>query len=38
MQNILSQAFDTPFKSAPFEQIKTEDYLPAFKMHIQSEG
>lgn len=29
--NILLENFDTPFHTAPFEQIKNEDYLPAFQ-------
>lgn len=29
--NILTQKFNTPFHTAPFDQIKNEDYLPAFK-------
>ncbi|MGX9986183.1 M3 family metallopeptidase [Soonwooa purpurea] len=29
--NILTQTFNTPFHTAPFNQIKNEDYLPAFK-------
>lgn len=34
MSDILSTTFNTPFQSAPFEQIKTEDYLPAFEALI----
>ena len=33
--NILLQNFDTPHHSAPFEQIKEEDFLPAFKELIK---
>lgn len=29
--SILNKPFETPYKSAPFSQIKTEDFLPAFK-------
>ncbi|WP_300675683.1 DUF2625 family protein [Soonwooa sp.] len=32
--NILTQNFDTAYHTAPFEQIKNEDYLPAFKQLI----
>lgn len=31
MSNILTQEFNTPKHSAPFDQIKEEDFLPAFK-------
>ena len=31
MSNILTQDFNTPKHSAPFDQIKEEDFLPAFK-------
>lgn len=34
MSDILTATFNTPFQSAPFEQIKTEDYLPAFEAMI----
>ncbi len=34
MSDILITTFNTPFQSAPFEQIKTEDYLPAFEALI----
>ncbi|MBL7704504.1 MAG: M3 family metallopeptidase [Taibaiella sp.] len=34
MSDILTATFNTPFQSAPFEQIKTEDYLPAFEALI----
>lgn len=34
MSDILTTTFNTPFQSAPFEQIKTEDYLPAFEAMI----
>ncbi|WP_139422871.1 M3 family metallopeptidase [Chryseobacterium mulctrae] len=33
--NILTEKFSTPYHSAPFNQIKNEDYLPAFKELIQ---
>lgn len=33
--NILTEKFNTPYQSAPFDQIKNEDYLPAFKALIQ---
>jgi len=33
--NILTQKFNTPYHTAPFSQIKNEDYLPAFKELIQ---
>lgn len=33
--NILTEKFNTPYHSAPFDQIKNEDYLPAFKALIQ---
>lgn len=33
--NILTEKFSTPYHSAPFNQIKNEDYLPAFKKLIQ---
>ncbi len=33
--NILTENFSTPYHSAPFDQIKNEDYLPAFKELIQ---
>ncbi len=36
MNNPLLQSFDTPFETAPFDQIKTEDFLPAFKEAIKS--
>lgn len=29
--NILTEKFNTPYHSAPFNEIKNEDYLPAFK-------
>ena len=32
---ILSEKFHTPYHSAPFDQIKNEDFLPAFKELIQ---
>lgn len=34
MSDILTATFNTPFQSAPFEQIKTADYLPAFEALI----
>ncbi|OJV53082.1 MAG: peptidase M3 [Bacteroidetes bacterium 43-16] len=38
MSDILTTTFNTPFQSAPFEQIKAADYLPAFKaMILQAE-
>lgn len=33
--NILIEKFNTPYHSAPFGDIKNEDYLPAFKELIQ---
>lgn len=33
--NILNSKFETPFETAPFSKIKTEDYLPAFKLGIE---
>ncbi|WP_288375117.1 M3 family metallopeptidase [uncultured Chryseobacterium sp.] len=33
--NILTEKFNTPYHSAPFNSIKNEDYLPAFKELIQ---
>lgn len=35
MSDILTHPFDTPFQSAPFEQIKADDYMPAFRAMIQ---
>jgi Zn-dependent oligopeptidase len=32
--NILTQVFQTPYNSAPFSQIKNEDYPPAFEDNI----
>lgn len=32
---ILNKTFNTPYKTAPFSSIKTEDYLPAFKIAIE---
>ncbi|WP_179376756.1 M3 family metallopeptidase [Winogradskyella wichelsiae] len=32
---ILNKAFETPYNTAPFSKIKTEDYLPAFKEGIK---
>lgn len=38
MSDILTHPFDTPFQSAPFEQIKADDYMPAFRaMILQAE-
>ncbi|WP_309640124.1 M3 family metallopeptidase [Flavobacterium sp.] len=34
--NILTQKFQTPFDTAPFSQIKNEDFLPAFQEGIAS--
>lgn len=31
MTNILTQKFNTPLQAVPFDKIKTEDFLPAFK-------
>ncbi|MFP3597654.1 M3 family metallopeptidase [Chryseobacterium sp. SIMBA_029] len=33
--NILTEKFNTPYHTAPFNDIKNEDYLPAFKELIQ---
>jgi peptidyl-dipeptidase Dcp len=33
--NILTEKFNTPYHSAPFGDLKNEDYLPAFKELIQ---
>lgn len=33
--NILTENFNTPYHTAPFDRIKNEDYLPAFKELIQ---
>ncbi|MFK7832970.1 MAG: M3 family metallopeptidase [Winogradskyella sp.] len=33
---ILNKPFNTPYNTAPFSQIKTEDYLPAFKLGIKN--
>jgi Zn-dependent oligopeptidase len=32
--NVLNQYFSTPYNTAPFSKIKTEDFLPAFKKAI----
>ncbi|MGB1231149.1 MAG: M3 family metallopeptidase [Winogradskyella sp.] len=32
---ILNQPFNTPYHTAPFSKIRTEDYLPAFKIAIE---
>lgn len=34
MSNILNHKFNTPYTSAPFSQIKNEDYLPAIEKEI----
>ena len=34
MQNILTEKFNTPHQAAPFDKIKTKDFLPAFKTLI----
>src|SRR5690606_13804318 len=36
MSNILNHTFNTPYTTAPFSQIKNEDYLPAFEKEIQN--
>ncbi|WP_100075374.1 M3 family metallopeptidase [Chryseobacterium camelliae] len=33
--NILTEKFNTPYQSAPFSQIKNDDYLPAFRELIR---
>ncbi|MGC1471682.1 MAG: M3 family metallopeptidase [Psychroserpens sp.] len=33
--NILNSKFDTPYHTAPFSKIKTDDYLPAFIKSIE---
>ncbi|STC93156.1 Uncharacterised protein [Chryseobacterium carnipullorum] len=33
--NILTEKFTTPYHSAPFNDIKNEDFLPAFKELIK---
>ncbi len=33
--SVLNQKFNTPYKTAPFSKINTEDYLPAFKAAIK---
>ena len=35
MANILTEKFTTKYHTAPFEEIKTEDFLPAFKELIE---
>lgn len=35
IQNILTNPFSTPYGTAPFSNIKTQDFLPAFKQAIQ---
>lgn len=32
--NVLNTIFNTPYNTAPFSKVKTEDYLPAFKTAI----
>jgi len=32
---ILNKPFNTPYNTAPFSSIKTEDFLPAFKTGIK---
>ena len=34
--NILTKTFDTPYHTAPFSKIKTEDFLPAFEKAIEA--
>lgn len=34
--NILNSNFNTPYKTAPFSKIKDKDFLPAFKIAIES--
>ena len=34
--NVLLEKFSTPYTSSPFEQIKTEDFLPAFRELIKT--
>lgn len=36
MNNILLESFQTPFYTAPFDQIKNTDYLPAFQELIKT--
>ena len=36
-QNPFFQEWDTPYGNAPFSQIKTSDYLPAFKEGIKQQ-
>ena len=33
---ILNKAFETPYNTAPFSKLKTEDFLPAFKIAIEN--
>ncbi|ETN96705.1 M3 family metallopeptidase [Zhouia amylolytica] len=35
MSTILNKPFDTPYQTAPFTKIKTEDYLPSIKEEIE---
>jgi peptidyl-dipeptidase Dcp len=32
---LLTHVFQTPFNSAPFSQIRNEDYQPAFEANIE---
>src|SRR5690606_12056292 len=36
MSNILNRTFNTPYTTAPFSQIKNEDFLPAIEKEIQN--
>jgi Zn-dependent oligopeptidase len=33
--SILNSSFNTPYNTAPFSQVNTEDFLPAFKISIE---
>ncbi|WP_405573022.1 M3 family metallopeptidase [Winogradskyella sp. Asnod2-B02-A] len=33
---ILNKSFNTPYHTAPFSKVKSEDYLPAFKLGIEN--
>ena len=35
IQNLLTKPFNTPYGTAPFSSIKTQDFIPAFKQAIQ---
>ena len=35
MSNILTETFNTPFQTPPFDRIQNDDFLPAFKHLIQ---